>query len=204
MSEPQTFTKKEVTKACREYFNGDELAADVVRDKYLMRQPGGDWLEKTPDDKHKRLSREFHKNRQKYKGLKEALSKEKKEALSDYGKRRKGLSEEDFYNYFKDYKSIIPQGSIMAMLGNTQVQGAISNCFVLPELYDSYGGITYADQQIAQIAKRRGGIGLSISNLRPSQVTVKNAALTSTGAVSFMERFSNTTREVAQNGRRKN
>lgn len=204
MSKQKVLKKKQVTEACKAYFNGDALASDVVRDKYLMRQPGGDWLEKTPDDKHQRMAAEFHRNRQKYSGLRGSLPAEKKGALSDYGKSRKELSKEDFFNYFKDYRSIIPQGSVMAMLGNTEVQGAISNCFVLPELYDSYGGITYADQQIAQIAKRRGGIGLSISTLRPSQVSVQNAALTSTGAVSFMERFSNTTREVAQNGRRKN
>jgi ribonucleoside-diphosphate reductase alpha chain len=103
---------------------------------------------------------------------------------------------------FKDFKYIIPQGSVMAILGNEFVIGSLSNCIVLPELHDSYGGILYADQELVQLMKRRCGVGLDLSTLRPSGSSVTNAAGSSTGPVSFMERFSNTTREVAQSGRR--
>src|SRR5690606_19744287 len=102
----------------------------------------------------------------------------------------------------KDFKYSIPQGSVMAALGNDQMIASLSNCVVVPPVYDSYGGILYTDQQLVQLFKRRCGVGVDLSDLRPKNAQVSNAAGTTTGAVSFMERFSNTTREVAQNGRR--
>ena len=121
--------------------------------------------------------------------------------LSEYCKIRKNLYEEYIYNFFKDFKYIIPQGSIMSQLGSKSI-GSLSNCFVIGTPEDSYGGIFQKDEEMAQLMKRRGGVGLDISTLRPKDTSVSNAAKTTTGAVSFMHRFSNTTREVAQNGRR--
>ena len=122
--------------------------------------------------------------------------------LSEYGQIRKQLDAKDIFEMFKGFGYVIPQGSVMSSLGNPYVIASLSNCIVLPEIYDSYGGIFYTDQQLAQLFKRRCGVGIDISTLRPSGSSVSNSAGTSTGAVSFMERFSNTTREVAQNGRR--
>lgn len=122
--------------------------------------------------------------------------------LSDYGKSRTWLHEDLIYSWFKNFKYIVPQGSIMAMLGNPYQIGSLSNCFVVGQPHDSYGGIMHKDEQLAQLMKRRGGVGLDISTLRPRSTSVSNAAKSSTGSVSFMGRFSNTTREVAQDGRR--
>ena len=112
------------------------------------------------------------------------------------------MTEERIYEYFKDFKYIVPQGSIMSTLG-TNIVASLSNCYVVEEPGDSYGYILQTDQELAQLYKRRGGVGTGISKLRPSGATTNNTAKSSTGAVSFMERFSNTTREVAMNGRRK-
>ena len=122
--------------------------------------------------------------------------------LSEYGQKREKLTEGKIFSLFDKFKQIIPQGSVMTVLGNNNLFGSLSNCIVLPHVYDSYGGIIFADQQLAQLYKRRCGVGVDISTIRPEGMGVKNAAGTTTGAVSFMERFSNTTREVAQNGRR--
>lgn len=176
-----------------DYFNGDELAANVWLDKYA--KPG----EETPDDMHKRMAKEFSRIEEKYYDAGEQWLD--KGNLSDYGSIRPHLQEEDIYNFFKDFKYIIPQGSIMDILGSGKL-GSLSNCFVIGQPHDSYGGIFLKDEEMAQLEKRRGGIGLDISTLRPSGTPTTNAAKTSTGAVSFMHRFSNTTREVAQNGRR--
>ena len=183
------------------YFNGDELAANVWQGKYA--QEG----EETPDDMHKRLANSFAKVELNYQ-LTEPLKisdlkthKDRIEKLSKYGKIRKDLDEETIYNLFKDFKYIIPQGSIMSQLGSKSI-GSLSNCFVIGQPEDSYGGIFQKDEEMAQLMKRRGGVGLDISTLRPKDTLVSNAAKTTTGAVSFMHRFSNTTREVAQNGRR--
>ena len=179
-----------------EYFQGDELAAGVWLSKYA--QEG----ETTPDDMHKRLAKEFAKVEDKYVETDKDFGKDTKlYSLSDYGKTRKHLTEDSIYNFFKDFKYIIPQGSIMAQLGSKSI-GSLSNCFVIGEPHDSYGGIFQKDQEMAQLMKRRGGVGLDISTLRPAGVHTSNAAKSSTGAISFMHRFSNTTREVAQNGRR--
>lgn len=184
-----------------EYYNGDKLSADVWKGKYAIS------YEKTPDDMHLRMATELAKAEVNYQ-----LSEEEKSVygkfkpnknLSKFGKSLpEYLPSGKIYSYFKRYKYIIPQGSIMSMLGHPTMIGSLSNCFVIPSPIDSYGGIFTTDQQIAQLEKRRGGVGLNINSLRPENVVVTNAAGTSTGAHSFMDRFSSTTREVAQNGRR--
>ncbi len=194
------FNYNEALTASTEYFDGDELAATTFLQKYAIKDKDGNYLEKTPDDMHARLAREFARKETEY--LKKGLSTENFKNLSSYGKKRSALDEKKIYEYFSGFKYIIPQGSVMASLGNKDVLASLSNCIVLPEIYDSYGGIFFADQQLAQLFKRRCGVGLDISTLRPKSMHVSNAAGTTTGAVSFMERFSNTTREVAQNGRR--
>lgn len=176
-----------------EYFKGDELAANVWQAKYA--QEG----EETPDDMHKRMAKEFAKVENDY--SKNILNNRTLEKLSDYGKSRDFLSENKIYNLFKNFKYIIPQGSIMSQLGAKSI-GSLSNCFVVGQPEDSYGGIFQKDEELAQLMKRRGGVGIDISTLRPEGTATSNAAKSSTGAVSFMHRFSNTTREVAQNGRR--
>ena len=201
MAEQLTFSKiythKEVLKSALEYFNGDELAATTWINKYAMKNKDGEYFESTPNDMHERMATEFARIEKKY------LGKEKsKEGLSEYGKNRKFLSEEAIFELFKDFKYTIPQGSVMSSLGNNNVIASLSNCVVVPPVLDSYGGIFYTDQQLAQLFKRRCGVGVDLSNLRPNGAMVSNSAGTTTGAVSFMERFSNTTREVAQNGRR--
>jgi ribonucleoside-diphosphate reductase alpha chain len=178
------------------YFKGDELAANVWQDKYAKTG------EVTPDDMHKRMAKEFARIENLYQ------SKESEnsnpiiwDSLSWYGRHRGRLDEESIFYLFKDFKYVIPQGSIMDILGSTKM-GSLSNCFVIGQPYDSYGGIMLKDEEMVQLEKRRGGIGIDISTLRPSGTPTTNAAKTSTGAVSFMHRYSNTTREVAQNGRR--
>jgi len=178
-----------------EYFGSDELAASVWRGKYAMEG------EVNPDDMHLRMAKEFARIEEKYITTIEDGTPKTWEKLSVYGSKRKELTEDKIYILFKDFKYIVPQGSIMSMLGSNKI-GSLSNCFVIGQPEDSYGGIMQKDQQLVQLMKRRGGVGLDISTLRPSGTTVTNAAKTSTGAVSFMERFSNSTREVAQGGRR--
>ncbi|MDO9185851.1 MAG: adenosylcobalamin-dependent ribonucleoside-diphosphate reductase [Bacteroidia bacterium] len=196
----KTFSYNEVFEKCIAYFHGDELAASTWMNKYAMKNLDKKFLELTPNDMHLRMAKEFARIELDYK-TKSHLNGSFK-LLSKYGQERELLDEKKIFNYFKDFKYIIPQGSVMSTLGNPHVIASLSNCIVLPEIYDSYGGISYTDQQLAQLFKRRCGVGIDISTLRPSGMSVSNAAGTTTGAVSFMERFSNTTREVAQNGRR--
>lgn len=174
--------KKEILKSCTEYFKGDTLAADVWINKYALRD-GDKVYELNPDEMHRRLAREFARIERKYKNP---------------------LSEEDIYELLKDFKYIIPQGSPMAGIGNNFQVVSLSNCFVIgnPANSDSYGGILKIDQEQVQLMKRRGGVGHDLSHIRPKMSPVKNSALTSTGIVPFMERYSNTTKEVAQGGRR--
>ena len=181
-------------KKLNKYFNNDELAANVWLSKYALEG------EETPDDMHRRMAKEFARIENKYEFQKE-YSIEQVNALSEYGKNRNELLEEDIYNFFKDFKYIVPQGSIMSQLGAESI-GSLSNCFVIGQPEDSYGGIFQKDEEMAQLMKRRGGVGIDISTLRPQGTATSNAAKSSTGAISFMHRFSNTTREVAQNGRR--
>ena len=196
----ETFTYEEALKSSVRYFHGDELAASTWLNKYAMKDKSGQLLEATPDDLHKRMAVEFARIEDGYSSKKLAAGKH--DQLSDYGKERKPLRERDIYELFRNFKYVIPQGSVMSSLGNPHMLASLSNCVVLPELFDSYGGIFFADQQLAQLFKRRCGVGLDISTLRPEGFRVSNAAGTASGAVSFMERFSNTTREVSQNGRR--
>lgn len=193
------FTYDEVVASATKYFAGDQLAATTWINKYAMRNKNGELVEATPDAMHKRMAKEFARIEKKYEQKKNASAMEK---LSLYGQNRNALDQDKIYSLFKDFRYGIPQGSVMASLGNSHVIASLSNCVVIPPTYDSYGGICYSDQQLAQLFKRRCGVGVDISGLRPKNLYVSNAAGTTTGAVSFMERFSNTTREVAQNGRR--
>jgi ribonucleoside-diphosphate reductase alpha chain len=191
------------------YFDGDELAADVWLSKYAYSR------EETPDDMHWRMAKEFAKIEVKYvSDEREIEDLESLRNLSEYGQQRMLLDEieypyetlqykleNDIYKLFKDFKYIIPQGSIMSQLG-THTIGSLSNCSVIGEGLDSYGGILKVDQEQIQLMKRRGGVGHDISHIRPNGNPVKNSALTSTGIVPFMERYSNSTREVAMKGRR--
>ena len=194
------YSYEQVLEKSISYFNGDELAATTWMNKYAMKDDAGDFVELSPDDMHKRMAKEFGRIEAAYK-LKYNLNGSAK-FLSKYGQEREDLTEEKIYNYFKQFGSIIPQGSVMSSLGNHYQLASLSNCIVVPELHDSYGGVFYTDQQLAQLFKRRCGVGVDISNLRPAGARVSNAAKSTSGAVSFMDRFSNTTREVAQNGRR--
>ncbi len=194
---PKTLTYNEVLERCLTYFNGDELAATTWMNKYAMKSKSGDFIESSPEEMHRRMAKEFARIEKKY----DAVEKDKEE-LSEYGKERTSLSEESIFELFKDFKYTIPQGSVMSSLGNNNVIASLSNCVVVPPVYDSYGGIFHTDEQLAQLFKRRCGVGVDLSNLRPNGASVSNSAGTTTGAVSFMDRFSNTTREVAQNGRR--
>jgi len=180
-----------------DYFNGDELATDVWMNKYQLKTEDG-FFEKTPDEMHRRLAKHFYDAQ----FINPPNDKEDIE-LSDYGKLRNNiLSEDEIYELFKNFNYIVPQGSVMSQLGNTSSVGSLSNCFVIGQPEDSYGGICKKDEEMAQLMKRRGGVGLDLSTIRPEKTRVKNAAITSTGMPSFMERYSNTTREVAQDGRR--
>lgn len=194
---PKIYEYNEVLESCLAYFDGDELAATTWMNKYAVKTKKGEYLESTPDQMHKRMAVEFGRMEKKYSGKEKSI-----EGLSEYGKTRDFLSEDGIYNLFKDFKYVIPQGSVMSSLGNKNVIASLSNCVVVPPVYDSYGGIFHTDEQLAQLFKRRCGVGVDLSNLRPGGAEVSNSAGTTTGAVSFMDRFSNTTREVAQNGRR--
>jgi len=180
-----------MNKKAIKYFNGDELAASTWQNKYA----GPD--EETQDDTHNRMAKEFARVNSKY----HRSEMDNKALLSELGKKSHQMTQEDIYQLFKNNKYVIPQGSIQSQLG-LNLTGSLSNCFVVESPTDSYGGIFRADQHLGQIFKRRGGVGVDISELRPSGAKTANVAKTSTGAVSFMERYSNTTREVAQGGRR--
>ncbi len=177
------FSHEEAVDASIQYFNGDELAARVWANKYALKDSFGNLFEKTPDDMHRRLAREIHRIERKYKNP---------------------LSEELIYSVLKDFKYIVPQGGPMTGIGNDYQIASLSNCFVIGNegTSDSYGGIMKIDQEQVQLMKRRGGVGHDLSHIRPKGTPVLNSALTSTGVVPFMERYSNSTREVAQDGRR--
>ncbi|WP_258104690.1 adenosylcobalamin-dependent ribonucleoside-diphosphate reductase [Marinoscillum sp. MHG1-6] len=193
----KTYTYDEILKKCLQYFSGDELAATTWINKYCLKNNSGQFVELSPDDMHLRMSIEFARVEKSYN-----LDPEEKKSLSEYGQKRKPLTQKVIHGLFKNFKYVIPQGSVMSILGNPYVVGSLSNCVVVKAPLDSYGGIMYTDQQLAQLCKRRCGVGFDLSKIRPSGVSVKNAAGSSSGVVSFMERFSNTTREVSQNGRR--
>ncbi len=173
----------EVLAAATEYFKGDTLAGEVWMKKYALKDVDGNIYEKTPVDMHRRLASEFARIEKKYPNP---------------------ISEERIFDLIKDFKYIVPQGSPMAGIGNNFQYVSISNCFVIgnEQDSDSYGGILKLDQELVQLMKRRAGVGIDLSFIRPNGSPVLNSALTSTGVVPFMERFSNSTREVAQDGRR--
>lgn len=174
------FSHDEALKASIDYFEGDELAATVFVTKYALRGSDG-LLELTPKDMHRRLAREFARIEAKYPNP---------------------MSEEEIFTLLDKFKYIVPQGSPMSAIGNVDQVQSLSNCFVIKSPNDAYGSITRADEEMIQIMKRRGGVGVDISNIRPRGVSVRNAAKTSDGIGIFMERYSNTTREVAQGARR--
>lgn len=178
-----------------EYFNGDSLASSVWKSKYAQQR------EETPKNMHQRMAKEFARMEELYSKKENFTSKSKKAALSNYGKLRKNTDESSVFNLLDSFKYVIPQGSIMSTLGTDKI-ASLSNCVVLPKMHDSYSGIMYADTQLTALYKRRCGVGTDISPLRPEGMATNNTANISTGATSFMERFSNTTREVAQGGRR--
>lgn len=179
------YTYSQVFEASVEYFQGDEFAAKVFVDKYALQNLKGEFLELTPTDMHWRLAKEFARIEAKYPNP---------------------LSVDRIFSLIDRFKFIVPQGSPMSAIGNPYQMQSLSNCFVIQGVHsdklDSYGGIMLADQELAQIMKRRGGCGLDISGIRPKDVLTNNAARTTDGIAVFMERFSNTCREVAQNGRR--
>lgn len=175
-----------------EYFKGDELAASTWRNKYAADR------EQTPDDTHRRLAREFARVESNYDWH---MSTNKALKLSNYGYQRPQLDEEAIYQLFKDFKYIIPGGSVMSGCG-TGALVSLSNCFVIGSPKDSYAEIMKTRSQQAQLMKRRGGVGYDLSQLRPRGARVNNAARSSTGAASFMDVCSDITNEVAQNGRR--
>ena len=190
--------RSEALAASLAYFHGDELAATTWVNKYALRDVAGHLIEQTPIDMHHRMAREFARIERSF----EPLPPERKALLSDYGRKRHSLDESRILDLFDGFRDVVPQGSVMASLGDPYRLASLSNCVVIPSPLDSYGGILRNDQQLVQLFKRRCGVGFDLSTLRPEGAQVSNAARTSTGAVSFMERFSNTTREVAQKGRR--
>lgn len=177
------YSYDEAFEASLKYFAGDELAARVWVSKYALKDSLNNYYELTPDDMHHRLASEIARIEKNYPNA---------------------MSEEEVFSYLKDFKYIVPQGSPMTGIGNNLQVSSLSNCFVigLDGQPDSYGGIILVDQEQVQLMKRRGGVGHDLSHLRPKGSPVKNSALTSTGLVPFMERYSNSTREVAQDGRR--
>lgn len=178
---PITYSPDEAFVASVKYFKGDDLAARVWVNKYALKDSYGNIFELTPDDLHHRLSSEIARIEKNYPNP---------------------MSEDELFELFKDFKYIVPQGGPMTGIGNEFQVGSLSNCFVVGNGADSYGGIIMIDQEQVQLMKRRGGVGHDLSHIRPKGSPVKNSALTSTGIVPFMERFSNSTREVAQDGRR--
>ena len=181
--EKKTYTYDEAYHASLQYFKGDELAARVWATKYALKDSFGHLYEQTPDDMHHRIASEIARIEKKYPNP---------------------MSEQQVFELLKNFRYIVPQGSPMAGIGNNFQIGSLSNCFVigLDGQPDSYGGIIKIDEEQVQLMKRRGGVGHDLSHIRPMGSPVKNSALTSTGLVPFMERYSNSTREVAQDGRR--
>ncbi len=181
--EQKNYTFEEAYEASKVYFNGDELAARVWANKYALKDSFGHLYERTPDDMHHRIASEIVRIEERY---------------------PEPMNHDEVFELLRDFNYIVPQGSPMTGIGNNFQVGSLSNCFVIgidggP---DSYGGIIRIDEEQVQLMKRRGGVGHDLSHIRPKGTPVKNSALTSTGLVPFMERYSNSTREVAQDGRR--
>lgn len=182
-NEKQIYSFDEAYHASIQFFGGDELAAKVWVNKYAVKDSFGNIFEKTPDDMHRRIATEVARIESKYSNP---------------------ISSDELYDLFKGFRYIVPQGSPMTGIGNDYQIASLSNCFVIGHdgNADSYGAIIQIDEEQVQLMKRRGGVGHDLSHIRPKGSPVKNSALTSTGLVPFMERYSNSTREVAQDGRR--
>ncbi|MCL1868302.1 MAG: adenosylcobalamin-dependent ribonucleoside-diphosphate reductase [Paludibacter sp.] len=181
--ERKIYSQEEAESASLKFFQGDELASRVWTTKYALKDSKGNIYELTPDDMHHRLAGEIARIEQKYPNP---------------------MSESELFELFRNFKYIVPQGSPMTGIGNEFQIASLSNCFVIgvDGSSDSYGAIIKIDEEQVQLMKRRGGVGHDLSHIRPKGSHVKNSALTSTGIVPFMERYSNSTREVAQDGRR--
>lgn len=179
----RTYSHEEALKASIAYFNGDDLAASVWLNKYALKDSQGNLYESTPDDMHRRIASELARIEARYPNA---------------------LPEKEIYGLLQGFRYLVPQGSPMAGIGNPFQIASLSNCFVIGTDGggDSYGAILKIDQEQVQLMKRRGGVGHDLSHIRPKGSPVKNSALSSTGLVPFMERYSNSTREVAQDGRR--
>lgn len=179
----RTYTQEDALEATRRYFNGDDLAASVWLNKYALKDSDGNLYERTPDDMHRRIASEIARIEARYPNP---------------------MTEDTIFGLMKDFHYLVPQGSPMAGIGNPFQVASLSNCFVIGTdgQADSYGAIMKVDQEQVQLMKRRGGVGHDLSHIRPKGSPVKNSALSSTGLVPFMERYSNSTREVAQDGRR--
>lgn len=178
-----SYTYEEALEAASKYFDGDELAAGVWLNKYALKDSYGNIYERTPEDMHHRMAAEISRVEKKYPNP---------------------MSEEEVFEVLNRFKYIVPQGGPMTGIGNEFQVASLSNCFVIgnEENSDSYGGVMKIDEEQVQLMKRRGGVGHDLSHIRPKGSPVKNSALTATGVVPFMERYSNSTREVAQDGRR--
>ena len=183
MQELKQYSYEEAVAGARDYFNGDELAATVWVSKYALKDSFGKIYECSPEQMHRRIARELARIEAKYPNP---------------------MSEEEIYGMLDHFKYAVPQGGPMTGIGNDLQIASISNCFVIghEKPADSYGGIIRIDEEQVQLMKRRGGVGHDLSHIRPTGSPVLNSALTSTGIVPFMERYSNSTREVAQDGRR--
>ncbi|WP_294140322.1 adenosylcobalamin-dependent ribonucleoside-diphosphate reductase [uncultured Sanguibacteroides sp.] len=183
VEQKKVYTQEEAYSSSLEYFKGDELAARVWVSKYALKDSYGNIFELNPNDMHRRLASEIARIERRYSNP---------------------LSEEEIFEVLRDFKYIVPQGGPMTGIGNEFQIASLSNCFVIGNEgpSDSYGGVMKIDQEQVQLMKRRGGVGHDLSHIRPKGSPVKNSALTSTGIVPFMERYSNSTREVAQDGRR--
>ena len=181
--EEKIYSHDEAYQASLDYFKGDELAARVWVNKYALKDSFGNIYERTPDDMHWRLANEIARIEKKY---------------------TNPMTSQELFDLFKDFRYIVPQGSPMSGIGNIHQIASLSNCFVIgiDGNSDSYGAVIKLDEEQVQLMKRRGGVGHDLSHIRPKGSPVKNSALTSTGLVPFMERYSNSTREVAQDGRR--
>jgi len=177
------YKKEEVEQAALEYFNGDKLAANVWVTKYALKNKGGDLIEKTPEQMHKRLAKEFARIEKNFGG-------------------DRSLSEKKIYNFLKDFKYIVPQGSPMMGIGNDHVNVSLSNCVVVESPEDNVSSIMDSGKELANLFKRRCGVGLDISCLRPDGTPVNNSAGTTTGAWSFADFYSYVCRMIGQNGRR--
>lgn len=177
------YNREEVNKSSLEYFNGDELAANVFTTKYALKSKSGEYLETTPDDMHKRIAKEFARIESKFGG-------------------ESALNYETIYNDIKDFKYIVPQGSPMYGIGNNETVASLSNCVVVASPEDSVSSIVDSGKHLANLFKRRCGVGVDISNLRPEGMTVNNSAGTTTGAWSFADFYSYVCRMIGQNGRR--